>query len=180
MSEFGVRVDDSTVRFERLLPGPIENVWPYLADSEKRGQWFTAGGLPQVGGAWEMRYRHASYSPHKSPPPPGLESADAEEKTMPSMLLALEPPHRIAFTFGNSIKAGEYSEVDIRLTPQADGKVKLTLTHTKLRDANHMRQVFIGWHAHLEMLQYRAEGKVPPSIWDVWRDVSGIYENVAA
>ena len=44
--EFGVRVDDKTVRFERLLPGPIEKVWPYLADSDKRAQWFTSGALP--------------------------------------------------------------------------------------------------------------------------------------
>lgn len=177
MSEFGVRVDEATVRFERLLPGPIENVWPYLADSEKRGEWFTSGALPaKVGERFEMRYHHAHYSPHKSPPPPGFEAVDREEQITTSILLALEPPHRIAFSFGNSIEAGQYSEVDIRLTPQADGMVKLTLTHTRLRDRDYALKVSAGWHSHLTMLQYKAEGRVPPSIWDVWRQLNGVYE----
>ena len=29
-------VDGSTIRFQRLLPGPVERVWSYLTDSEKR------------------------------------------------------------------------------------------------------------------------------------------------
>ncbi len=176
MSEYGVRVDDSTVRLERLLPGPIEKVWPWLADSQKRGQWFTSGVLPEVGGAWEMRYHHSSYSPHKSPPPPGFEKVDAEDVTMPSLLLALEPPHRIAFAFGNSIEQGKYSEVDIRLTPMADGRVKLTLTHSRLRDRDHQLLVSAGWHAHLAMLEHWASDKVPPSIWDVWRGKREAYD----
>ena len=32
----GEIIDRQTVRFERLLPGPIEHVWPYLTESEKR------------------------------------------------------------------------------------------------------------------------------------------------
>ena len=177
MSGYGVRVDDNTVRFERLLPGPIEKVWPFLADSDKRGQWFTSGRLPdKVGEAWEMRYHHSSYSPHKAPPPPGYEKVDQEDVTMPSLLLAIEPPHRLAFSFGNSIKQGEYSEVDIRLTPQADGMVKLTLTHSRLRDHDHTLKVSVGWHSHLAMLEHRAAGRVPPSIWDVWRGLQGVYD----
>jgi hypothetical protein len=47
VSEYGEQVDESTVRFERLLPGPIEKVWSFLADSDKRGEWFTSGALPE-------------------------------------------------------------------------------------------------------------------------------------
>ena len=177
MNEFGVRVDDNTVRFERLLPGPIEKIWPFLADSDKRGQWFTSGKLPdRVGEAWEMRYHHSSYSPHKAPPPPGYEHVDREDVIMPSLLLAIEPPNRLVFSFGNSIKAGEYSEVDIRLTEQPGGMVKLTLIHSRLRDHDHTLKVSVGWHSHLAMLEHRASGKVPPSIWDVWRGLNGVYD----
>ena len=34
-----VRVSADTFRFERLFPGPIERVWEYLVDGEKRGKW---------------------------------------------------------------------------------------------------------------------------------------------
>ena len=33
------------IRFERLLPGPIENVWSYLTDSQKRGEWLASGPM---------------------------------------------------------------------------------------------------------------------------------------
>lgn len=95
---------------------------------------------------------------------------------MPSLLLAFEPPHRLVFSFGNSIKAGEYSEVDIRLTEQADGMLKLTLVHSRLRDHDHTLKVSVGWHSHLAMLEHRASGTVPPSIWDVWRSLQGVYD----
>lgn len=175
--EFGVRVDDSTVRFERVLPGPIEKAWSYLADSDKRAQWFTSGTLPaKIGEPFEMTFHHADYSPHKSPPPPGYENVDREPQKMTSILLALEPPHRLAFTFGKPIADGQYSEVEIRLTPQTDGKIKLTLTHSKLRDRAYALNISGGWHSHLSMLQHRAEDRVPPSIWDIWRQLQGVYD----
>ena len=32
---FGVLVEPGTIRFERILPGPIERVWEYLNDAQK-------------------------------------------------------------------------------------------------------------------------------------------------
>lgn len=175
--EFGIRVDDSTVRFERVLPGPIEKAWSYLADSDKRAQWFTSGALPaKIGEPFEMTFHHTDYSPHKSPPPHGYENVDREPQKMTSILLALEPPHRLAFTFGKAIADGQYSEADIRLTPQSDGKVKLNLTHSKLHDRAYALNISGGWHSHLAMLQHRAEDRVPPSIWDIWRQLQGVYD----
>lgn len=37
MSEYGVVTEPGTVRIQRVLPGPIERVWAYLTESEKRG-----------------------------------------------------------------------------------------------------------------------------------------------
>ena len=39
MNDYGELLDESTVRFERLLPGPIDRVWSYLTKSDKRAQW---------------------------------------------------------------------------------------------------------------------------------------------
>jgi uncharacterized protein YndB with AHSA1/START domain len=43
MSEYGIVTEAGAVRFERLLPGPIEHVWAYLTQSDKRGTWLAAG-----------------------------------------------------------------------------------------------------------------------------------------
>ena len=51
MGKYGERIDETTVRFERMLPGPIERVWEYLTDAEKRATWLCGGETEsQVGG----------------------------------------------------------------------------------------------------------------------------------
>ena len=47
----GKQIGPRTLRFEREFPGPIERVWEYLADSEKRGLWPASGELPTTVGA---------------------------------------------------------------------------------------------------------------------------------
>ncbi|CFN67405.1 Uncharacterised protein [Bordetella pertussis] len=39
----GARLDAQSIRFERLLPGPIERVWAWLADADKRARWLAGG-----------------------------------------------------------------------------------------------------------------------------------------
>lgn len=48
MSDYGEVVEPGTVRIERLLPGPIERVWAYLTDVDKRATWLAGGLLEQV------------------------------------------------------------------------------------------------------------------------------------
>ena len=43
MSEFGVVTEARTLRIRRVLPGPIERVWAYLTESEKRGRGWRPG-----------------------------------------------------------------------------------------------------------------------------------------
>lgn len=39
------------VRLVRTLPGPIERVWEFLVDSDKRARWFAGGPMePRTGG----------------------------------------------------------------------------------------------------------------------------------
>ena len=38
------------VRFERLLPGPIERVWEFVTESEPRSRWLAAGPRPRPRG----------------------------------------------------------------------------------------------------------------------------------
>jgi uncharacterized protein YndB with AHSA1/START domain len=36
MNTYGALLSDDAIRFERLLPGPIERIWVYLTQSDKR------------------------------------------------------------------------------------------------------------------------------------------------
>ena len=174
MDNYGTRVDAHTVRFERLLPGPVERIWAYLTDGQMRGEWFAAGAIPaKVGETFELRFKHSDLSPGKAPPPDQFKEMDQNGFRSHEKLLALEPMRRLVHTFGEEHPPA--SEVEFLLTPEGD-KVRLTLTHRKVPDRAYAVNVSGGWHSHLAILQYKAEGKVPPPFWDVWRETEHSYE----
>jgi len=50
-------IKPSTIRFERLLPGPVERVWAYLTESKKRATWLAAGEFDlRIGGRIELHF----------------------------------------------------------------------------------------------------------------------------
>ena len=50
-------IKPSTIRLERLLPGPIERVWAYLTESNKRATWLAAGEFDlRIGGRIELHF----------------------------------------------------------------------------------------------------------------------------
>jgi uncharacterized protein YndB with AHSA1/START domain len=174
IDQFGTRIDDHTVRFERLLPGPVEKIWAYLTDGDKRGEWFAAGAIPShVGEQFELRFKHSELSPNKAPPPERFKEMDVKGFLSKERLLALEPMHRLVHTFGEETPPA--SEVEFLLTPEGN-KVRLTLTHRKILDRAYAVNISGGWHSHLAILQDKAEGKVPPPFWDVWRTTEHTYE----
>jgi uncharacterized protein YndB with AHSA1/START domain len=170
MSEFGVRVDDTTVRFERLLPGPIERVFAFLWEEDKRKLWFTSGAMPTTPGtSFDQRWKHSEYSPIPSEPPERMKEVDRTGHTATNTLLAYEPPHRLAYTFGQG------SEVEFVLKPEGE-QVRLILTHSKLPNRDYTLNISGGWHSHLDVLEYQLRGETPPGFWDVWRKVEGVYD----
>ena len=59
MDKYGKVLSPDTIRFERLLPGPIERVWAYLTEPEKRAQWLAGGAMEgHVGGAVRLLLQH--------------------------------------------------------------------------------------------------------------------------
>ena len=174
MDQFGKRIDDHTVQFERLLLGPVEKIWAYLTDSDKRGEWFASGAIPShVGEQFELRFKHSELSPNKAPPPERFKEMDTKGFQSKERLLALEPMRRLVHTFGEETTPA--SVVEFLLTPEGN-KVRLTLTHRKIPDRGYAVNISGGWHSHLSILQDKAEGKVPPPFWDVWRETEHSYE----
>lgn len=169
---YGRIIAPAEVRFERLLPGPIETVWEFLTDSEKRGEWLASGPMDlKVGGKAKFTFRHSELSPHKAPPPAKYKDIDAKSPTSEHTITAIDAPHLLTFTWPPN------SEVTFELEEQGS-QVLLTVTHRRLADRNEMVMVSGGWHTHLEILVERANGRTPRAFWSVFGDIEGEYEKL--
>jgi uncharacterized protein YndB with AHSA1/START domain len=161
MNDHGVVTEAGTVRFERLLPGPIERVWSYLTESDKRGTWFASGPMElRVGGRVELRFHHADLSPHAEEPPAKYKKYE-NGVTTHGRITRCEPPRLLSFTWGGE---ADESEVTFELTPRGK-EVQLILTHRRLADRAAMVSVSSGWHSHLEVLADLLNGRVPGPFW---------------
>ncbi len=158
MSDYGQMLDKQTVRFERLLPGPIERVWRYLTESDKRARWLCSGDAEcRVGGRVDMHFHNVSLSSDDDIPRPEEYKERPERFSFAGTVTRCEPPRLLAHTweFDN-----EASEVCYELSEQGD-KVLLVLTHRKLDNDELVLSVSGGWHTHLNILEDVLEGSKP-------------------
>lgn len=170
-AEYGVITEAGAIRFERLLPGPIERVWEYVTDSSKRRTWLAEGEMElRPGGAVEMTWRHSELAKPGETTPERF--ADDEGHSMRGRVLRVEPPRLLVYTW--PMKEGE-SEVSFELTERGD-KVLLTLTHRKLDSRALVVGVSGGWHTHLEVLRARLEGEDTPRFWETLERANQEYE----
>jgi uncharacterized protein YndB with AHSA1/START domain len=167
----GISPAAGEVRIERWLPGPMERIWAYLTESEKRGRWLAPGEMElRVGGRVEHRFRHADLSHEKTPPAPYEAYADGH--VMHGTITRIEPPHLLSYTWGDD---AEDSEVTFELFPEENGEVKLVVTQRRLRSRAGMANVAAGWHAHLGILLDRLQGREPRGFWSTHRRLESEY-----
>lgn len=161
MSAYGVVLESGAVRFERLLPGPIERVWAYLTQAEKRATWFCGGETePRAGGRIALFFKHSEITDER--PPESARKMNDEGAMMEGTVTAWDPPHRFAF---NWVGMGDPdSDVEIELS-QAGEKVKLVLTHRRLVTKQRMAMVSSGWHLHIDLLEDQLNGSKPRGFW---------------
>ncbi|MCY1060632.1 SRPBCC family protein [Nannocystis sp. SCPEA4] len=170
MSEHGQILAPGTVRLERMLPGPIERVWRYLVDSDKRARWLAAGEWElRPGGRAEFRFDHAALSAEKLTPErhKGSEGATGTEA-----VLACEPPRLLRLTWGG---ADEPAEVSFELTP-VDERVRLVVTTRRLRNREELVGTASGWHAHLAILEDVLDETTPRGFWSAHEVAERGYE----
>ncbi len=161
MSDYGTITEAGAIRFERLLPGPIERVWAYLTELDKRGTWLATGAVePRVGGQVDLHFKHADLSPHQEQIPDKYKQLE-NGVGFSGRVTRCEPPRLLSHTWNE--EAGGKSEVTFELTPQGD-KVLLVLTHRRLT-SDIMLSVAGGWHTHLGILVDHLSGKVPEPFW---------------
>jgi uncharacterized protein YndB with AHSA1/START domain len=149
------------IRFQRMLPGPIERVWEYLTDSEKRGRWLATGPMDlSPGGKVALTFQHENLTAHEENVPKKYESACAQP--MQGRILRCEPPRLLSHTWGE--EDGSESEVTYELTPQGR-EVLLHLTHRKIGSRHVAISVAAGWHTHVAILIAKLENREPPPFW---------------
>jgi uncharacterized protein YndB with AHSA1/START domain len=170
--EYGEVIGEGAVRFERLLPGPIERVWSYLTDSEKRGTWLAIGEMEQrVGGRVEHLFRNSDLAGVDDPPPEKYK--DFVESRMSGEVLECEPPRLLRYSWDEPNSSP--SEVTFELSSRGD-RVLLVLTHRRLSTRDEMIGVAGGWHTHLGILAARLEGHEPPAFWPTHMRLESEYE----
>lgn len=161
MSDYGVVLESGTVRFERLLPGPVERVWSYLVDSGNRGRWLASGPFElKVGGRTEMLFKHSQITDEA--PPDAYRNVHENGWRSAGTITRYEPLRLLAFTWGGDDEPE--SEVAFELAPK-DGKVLLVVTHRKLGSKATMTSVSGGWHMHLGLLEDLLTGSPRRGFW---------------
>jgi uncharacterized protein YndB with AHSA1/START domain len=171
----GVVTGPGTIQFERVLPGPVERVWSYLVDSDKRGQWLASGPLEQrVGGRVELTFRNSELTPHDEPVPEDCRKY--EGKTSVGRVTRWEPQRVLAYSWGG--EPGSASEVTFELSPRDDGQVLLVLTHRRLDGRKAMLGVSGGWDTHLGVLADRLADRTPRPFWSTHARLKAEYERM--
>jgi uncharacterized protein YndB with AHSA1/START domain len=164
---YGTLTEPATLTIQRVLPGPIERVWSYLTDSNLRRKWLASGAMEmKEGSSFELVWRNSELTDPPGQRPEGF----GEEHSMQSRIITCEPPHTLAFTWG------ENGSVSIALEPRGN-TVLLTLIHERLGERGMKVMVGAGWHAHLDILVARVSGQEPAEpFWDGWAKLKKDYE----
>ncbi len=173
--QHGKFISRAEVRLVRTLPGPIERVWQYLTDPEKRARWFAGGVTEQkVGGKVEFKMRHKDLAPDETPPAKYAHVQDPGVN-FEGRVLRCDPPRLLAFTFGN-----DESEVTFELTPQGKEVVLVVTHHTRGDEQADLCNYAGGWHGHLAILVSLFEGTPRPPFWAMHAKLQAEYEKIHA
>jgi uncharacterized protein YndB with AHSA1/START domain len=175
MSEYGTIPEPGTLRIERMLPGPIDRVWSYLTDSDKRATWLAGGPIElRVGGKVENVFRNSDLTTPDDLPPAKYAGA-GDLTVMQGVVTACDPPRLLAYTWNEG--PGKESEVSFELTPR-ERDVQLVVTHRRLATRDDLLGVSGGWHTHLDILAARLEGRKPAPLWATMMKHEAVYETL--
>ena len=170
--QYGTFNGPAEVRLVRTLPGPIERVWAYLTDPEKRARWFGGGPMElKAGGKYTLHMKHKNLSPDETPPEQYKKVHD-EGVEFTGQVLRCEPPRVLSYTFDDN------SDVTFELTPQGK-EVVLVLTHrSRGDDIPYLTGYASGWHTHFALLIALLEGTPPPLFWATHHRLKAEYEKL--
>ena len=143
MSDLGQMLRVPAVRFERVLPGTVAQVWAHLTEPGKLKAWYGEDGTiePREGGAVRLSGGHIR-----------------------GVVTQWKPHRKLAYTW-NVFSPGEdtspYPESYLTLGLEPRGaEVVLTLTHLPVLERFETQNA-MGWHTFLDMLGATLAGREP-------------------
>lgn len=173
MNNYGELIAPDTVRFQRLLPASLDQVWSFLIDGEKRSRWLAGGDTEaRVGGRVDLKFHNAALSSLPDDLPPDKYRDMPEHVSYEGEVTRCEPKTLLAHTW---VGDGENTEVTYELEQRDDG-VLLTLIHRRLSDRDMLTGVCGGWHTHLDLLVDVLTGKEPQPFWRTHTALEAEYE----
>jgi len=151
-------VEPGTVKVERLLSGPVERVWAYLVESDKRARWLAAGEFElRVGGKVRLEFDNGRL-PNEKPLP--AKYKDGGKGQFEGVITRLEPLRLLAHTWRwDSVE----TEVSYELAPRGK-QVLLTIVHRRLTKPI-VAKVLGGWDVHSGILEDLLNGVEPRPFW---------------
>ena len=168
--DYGTQLEDGSLRFVRDLPGPIERVWEYLVDPDKRALWFCWGTSgSKAGDRYTMAFNHDDLS-HE--PLPERYASMQGGIDLEGELLEIDPPHLLIFKGVN-----EDDRTRIELSEQ-DSRVRLLLIQAPPSDFGQLTDMAAGWQAHLGILVDQLADRVPRGFWTDHEEAAAYYRPV--
>lgn len=159
--QLGRVIAPDTFVLERRLKAPIERVWSYFVDGEKRARWFTGGDtLSANGQKFSILFAHHNITNEK--PPERWKQMETGEFAMAGRVLAFDPPRLLAISWGDGDE--HVSEVRFELTAVGE-ETLLTLTHAKVDTLSNVKDFAGGWTAHVETLAALLDGRSTNIFW---------------
>jgi uncharacterized protein YndB with AHSA1/START domain len=162
-------IEPGTVKMERLLPGPVERVWAYLTESDKRATWLAAGEFDlRLGGAIRLEFDNNKLPNDKD----ALAKYEGKGKhTFDGRITRLEPMRVLAYTW---MWNGGETDVTYELTPRGKD-VLLTVVHRRLQPRELALSVMSGWDVHTGILADVLNGVEPRPFWTTHSKLEGEY-----
>lgn len=174
MEKNGKVLSPDTIQFERLMPGPIERVWAYLTEPDKRSKWLAGGAMEgHVGGAVKLWFKHDSLDCTPDTTPDKYKQYE-NGSDMLGRVTQWEPPHLLAYSWSEGTP-DRVSEVLFELSEKGK-EVLLVLTHKRLPDRKELLGVAGGWHTHLDILAEHLSGRTSPGFWSSHAAIDAHYK----
>lgn len=166
LDAYGALIEPATLKYERLLPGPIERIWAFLTESELRRQWLASGEMEmREGSAFTLCWRNDELTDPPGRRPDGFDGVHSME----SRITELDPPRKLAIAWKGS------GDVSFELEPRG-AQVLLTVIHRRIPDRATLLKVGGGWHKHLDILVDRVSGRPSSPFWDDWMRLKAEYD----
>lgn len=169
MADRAAQTAPDTIRLERLLDAPVDKVWSFLVDPDKRALWFAAGPMElQAGGKLHFTFEHArlSASPVEAPARFGQHA----RREVDGYVEAVEAPHSLAFHWGGGDDIAHFE-----LTPEGD-RTRLVITHSRLPTRINRVMVASGWDAHSQVLAQVLVGQTCENFWAAFEAAFSDYD----